>query len=198
MKRIGIFGGTFDPVHFGHFHLALSLFEKRKLDEVWWMPAQGNPLKTNLSASSSDRLAMLRLAIQDLAMFKVLDIELKRQAPSYTIESLQEIKKIYPSYQFHLLLGDDILPQLEEWKEVNELIRLAPPLIGARRFRDFPTLSLEENLIDILKRGWTEIPIIEISATDIRRRLQEKEFCGHLLPLKVLDYIASHHLYSFA
>lgn len=197
--HIGILGGTFDPVHFGHLHLAISCLEARDLSEVWWVPTQQNPLKGDFHASALDRLAMVKLAIQDIPEFQVLDIEALKQGPCYTIDTIRTLKAMRPQAEFHLILGDDALSRFHEWKDPLEVIDLAPPIIGARISKTFPEgLPFSKEIIKVLKHGWTPIPLIEISATEIRKRLKEKLFCGHLIPAKVLDYIEQNGLYFFA
>lgn len=183
MKQIGVYGGTFDPVHFGHIQLAISLFEQGGLDEIFWIPANINPLKSDSPVSADHRLQMLKIALEMLPFFKILDIELKREGPSYTIDTLRLLKKEYPDAKLRLILGDDTLKKFSQWKDPEEIVRLAPPLIGAR--------FLEETHFQKIRT-----PLFEISATDIRDRLSRGLYCGHLVPAKVLDYIASNRLYS--
>lgn len=183
--KIGIFGGTFDPIHFGHIQLALSLFEQAGLDKIFWIPAKINPLKTENPVLPNHRLQMLKLALEDLPSFKILDIEIHREGPSYTIDTLQLLKKEYPQTTFRLILGEDTLPQFPKWKSPEEIVKIAPPLVGTR--------SLEEIQCPFQK---IMTPFLEISATDIRARLSKHLYCGHLLPAKVLDYITLHGLYS--
>lgn len=198
-RRVGVLGGSFDPVHFGHLHLAIALFEGHGLDEVWWIPVQKSPLKSSPIASSSHRAKMVRLAIEEIPSFKLLEIELVREGPSFTVDTLRQLKAEHSDIQFHLLLGDDVLSHFDRWKEPCEIVELAPPLIGARQSAAFPApSSLDKKLIEALRLGWTPVPLVEISATDVRRRLREGLFCGHLVPAKVLDYIHSYRLYSSA
>lgn len=196
-KQIGILGGTFDPVHHGHLHLAIQMLEIHNLSEVWWIPAQINPLKGNPLTPAQHRLEMLKLALADIPQFKILEEELKREGPSYTIDTLRELKKtIAQDCKLHLILGDDALANFTQWKEPGEIVRLAPPLIGARNSARFPeTLEMPKELREVLMHGWTAIPLMEISATDIRKRLKMRRFCEHLLPVKVLDYISRFGLY---
>lgn len=195
--RVGIFGGTFDPLHWGHFHLAISLLEKHNLDQVWWIPVQINPFKESQPVSAKDRLAMLKLGLEGISAFKVMDLEMNRPGPSYTIDTLRELHRAHPEVSFYLLLGDDALAHFDRWKDPEEIIDLAPPLIGARQYLNFPSfLSLPQKVLNALEEGWTPLPLMEISATNIRKRLKEKLFCAHLAPAKVLDYIAQHRLYS--
>lgn len=196
LMHVGILGGSFDPVHFGHLHLAISLFEKHQLDEVWWIPVRQSPLKPSPLATAEHRLEMLSLALQEISAFKIVQIEIEREGPSFTVETLRTLRGANPEVQFSLFLGDDALYHFNRWKDPEEIIQLAPPLIGARHSPHFPQLTLDKELIQALQKGWTAIPLIEISATDVRKRLKDKLFCGHLVPAKVLDYIHTHRLYS--
>lgn len=168
-KTVGFFGGSFDPIHFGHIFLAIELMEAHKLDEILFCPAFCSPFKTAAppSASPDHRLAMLQLAL-DLPQFKVTPVELKKQGPSYTIDTIRALQT--EEVRFRLLLSEEAAAHLNQWKETEELVRLAPPLIGQR-----------------------EVPI---SSTEIRARLKKKLYCGHLIPAKALEYILSHHLYA--
>ena len=190
----GFLGGTFDPPHFGHLHLAIELMERCKLVEVWFCPAQANPLKTKPVATIEQRLQMLQLAVEDNPQLRVIDLEAHRPGPSYTIDTIRALHAIETHRQFHLLLGDDALKTFWQWKDANELARLAPPFIGIRsRLPVAPEGS--SSLIELLCKGEVSIPVMEISATEIRRRLKARQPCSHLVPGKVLDFIATHQLY---
>lgn len=191
-KQIGLLGGTFDPIHFGHIHLALQLKEIHHLDEVLICPAFCSPFKEGHPpvASPAHRLIMSGLAIEGISGFRLLSTEIERQGPSYAIDTVRSL--LQEERQIRLLLSEETASQLEGWKEYRELLRLAPPLIGLRSHRppSFPP-SLQETL----QKGWTSTPVIEISSTEVRRRLAKKMYCGHLVPAKALDYIFAHHLY---
>jgi nicotinate-nucleotide adenylyltransferase len=164
--KVGFFGGSFDPIHFGHIALAVQLMETHKLDEILFCPAFCSPFKLESPpvASPKQRLAMLKLALE-LPQFKICSLEIDRGGPSYTIDTIRElgIKGL------HLLLSDEAAAHLGKWKESEELVRLAPPLIGPRK--------------------------IEISSTEIRNRLKKNLYCGHLVPAIVLDFIHKERIY---
>lgn len=188
-KRIGLLGGSFDPVHLGHLNLAINLKESCTLDEVLFVPAGLSPFKqqTPPFAAPHHRLEMLRLAIEEIEGFHLLDWELRELGPSYTIDTVRRLSED-THLELHLLLGDDHLSTFHLWKEVEELAKLAPPLIGTR-----------EGGTDIEIPGAQKmrIPIFDISSTIVRSRLAERKYCGHLVPLVVLNYIKQHSLYFF-
>ncbi len=188
-KKIGILGGSFDPVHLGHLNLAVNIMEVCQLDEVLFVPASVSPFKENAppKASAHHRKQMLSLAIEPVGQFRLLDWELLSKGPSFTIDTVRKLCSDASS-EFHLLLGDDQLENFALWKEAGELLRLAPPLIGTR---DRVPGGLQEKF-----SNQVTIPRFEISSTEIRKRLSEKKFCGHLVPATVIEYIQEHHLYS--
>lgn len=200
-KKIGIFGGSFDPIHLGHVNLATEILEARHLDEIWFCPAAINPHKEQgSSANAGHRLNMINLAIADTPFFKILTAELDRQGPSYTVDTLRALiesqhNQIDPDH-FFLIIGDDAVQSFHRWHQAKEIVRLVPLLIGQRSPSiDLENLKGEPTIIEAIKKGMTPTRIMEISSTEIRDRLSKKMYCGHLLQAKVLDYILSHHLY---
>lgn len=186
MRRIGLLGGSFDPIHFGHLNLALQLLESKQLTQVLFCPASLSPFKKRAPpcAAKEHRLHMVQLAIAPIAGFALLDWEVHRSEACYTIDTVRRlVKEAQEETQFHLLLGEDAFRQLHAWKESEALVQLAPPLVGARS----SSTTLQEQMVPI--------HALDISSTDIRERLQKHLYCGHLVPAKVLDYIFLHRLY---
>ena len=197
MKRIGLLGGSFDPIHLGHLNLAFELMEKRELDQVWFIPAQINPLKKNQPPCPFDhRASMVQLAISEIPQFKLIASERERPPPSYMIDTLHALiaKEICEPfrYQFHLLLGQDALTDFFRWKAPEEIVRLAPPFIGSRS----TCRPLDESFHAFICEGMTPIRLFDISATVVRERLAQKLYCGHLVSRPVLEYINRHQLYT--
>lgn len=193
-KTIGFFGGTFDPIHFGHINLAIQLLEIHHLDEVLFCPAYCSPFKTRAmpSASPQHRLEMVRLALVGIPHFRISTYEIDRKDPSFTIDTLRKIKgEERGEIQFRLLLSEEAASHLDHWKDYQDLIRLAPPLIGTRS-----RTGLKGHLPDFLSSGFTQTKIFEISSTDIRARLKMGLYSGHLLPENVLGYIKANGLYN--
>lgn len=193
---IGVFGGTFNPIHFGHLQLALELFERCGLHEVWFCPARINPLRLDQALVACDhRLKMVELAIADIPNFKVLDVECRREGPSYTIDTLRWLAARHQQ-QWRLLLGSDSLESFSRWREPEAVVRLAPPLVAPRsRLARLDNLQGSSEVVNALEAGWNPMPVMEISSTWVRERLRQKRYCGHLVPAKVLDYISQYRLY---
>lgn len=193
-KSIGFFGGTFDPIHFGHINLALQMLEVHGLEKILFCPVFCSPFKKDQppAASPSHRLALLELALEDIPGFAVSRIEIDRGGISYTIDSLRTLiaEGKVGGGGLRLILSDDSAAHFDRWKESEEILRLAPPLVGIRG--GGPKIPLSESL----RKGFTPMRAMEISSTEIRERLKKKLYCGHLVPRKALDYIYSHHLYS--
>lgn len=182
-KKVGIFGGTFDPIHNGHLHLALSIQEMAQLDEVIFVPALLSPFKEDRQpkASAEQRLAMLQFAIAPIPQFSIFAGELSLPAPSYTIRTIETLSK-QSLGTLHLILSDETFRGFPSWNEPDRIVELAPLLIG--------TSDSNTNI------GWFQIPRLEISSTLVRSRLKEKLYCGHLVPAPVLNYIFTKKLYA--
>ncbi len=199
--KIGLYGGTFNPFHFGHLNLAIELKEKHNLDQVLVIPAWKNPLRTSEELISSEhRLKMAKLAIEGIGGFQVLDWEANRQEPSYTIETLSFLQEKDLQNGNHnsyfLVVGADAIENFMNWKDPKKIIEIAPLLIGQRSAEAVsPPKNAPEWLKSSIQEGVTPIKIFEISGTEIRARLKKNLYCGHLVPQKVLDYIKHNHLY---
>ena len=197
-RRIGLFGGSFDPVHFGHLNIALQLKELAQLDEVLFCPAFVSPFKLEEAplATGDQRLEMCKLALDGIDGCSVCDIEINRGGTSYAIDTVKALGR-----GVHLMLAEDSLPRLHLWKEAEELLRLAPPVIGSRH----PSLGgynpevFSEDVQKLIENGRYKTRVMEISSTDIRKKLAEGgHYLGHIMPRKVIDYIHQFKLYSEA
>ncbi len=199
--QVGVFGGTFDPPHWGHINLALSLMEAHQLQEVWFLPTSTNPHKKDrLHTSADHRLHMTELAVENVPNFFVRDVECQRGGISYTVDTLQELvdqeqQRPQPR-QLRLLLGADAAHSLGQWRNPLKILQLAPPLIGHRPGTPIADIEkLPNELKSAILAGSTAIPIMDVSATRVRERLKNGLYCGHLVPAKILDYIEVHRLY---
>lgn len=200
-RKIGILGGTFDPIHCGHLNIAFELMEKRKLDQVWFVPAKLNPFKVERPPTLLEhRLNMVRLALQDIPQFFLKELESERPSPSYTIHTLrdlvaQEAHNPTPD-QFYLLLGEDSIPGFVHWHLPEEIVKIVPLLIASRS--GFKQNSLEGFSLAIreaIEAGLTETALMDVSGSWIRERLSQNLYCGHFLSPLVLDYIRANRLY---
>lgn len=199
MKKVAIFGGTFDPIHLGHINVAISLKDHFSLDHVLFVPACVNPHKRHAKmASCLDRAKMVKLAIKDLPWASLEMCELNRAPPSYMIDTILELKKKrkWQNCQFYLLMGQDVLPNLHLWKDYELLFEQARPLVA---IRSCDSVSLDEKLSKsaskIVQDGMVKTPIFDISASDIRCRIKKGLYVGHLLPHLVHQYINKLSLY---
>lgn len=201
MQKIGFFGGSFDPIHFGHLKLATSLASMHGLEEVWFCPARVSPHKQDDPPTSViHRLNMLELAVRDVPGFFLMDIEAKKEGPSYTIDTIRELVKReeghIPERKIYLMLSDEALPGFFKWKDPEEIIKLVPLLIGSRFcLRDCPQFKGSQSILKAIEEGWSPTDVIEISSTEIRERLKLREDCTQFVPKKVLDYIYENNLY---
>lgn len=192
-KRVGFFGGSFDPVHLGHVNLAISILEQEIVDQILFCPTHVSPLKKERPplASGRDRLNMLQLALEDIPGCDPYNKEISRPPPSYTIDSIRELKG-----QIRLIVGEDTAYGFGRWKQIDCLLDLAPPIIGTRHgFNKEKLNRLPEKIKVKVEEGLLKIPGMDISSTQIRDRLKKRVYCGHLLQGKVLDYIHQNTIY---
>lgn len=190
IKNCALFGGTFDPFHNGHLHLIKSLLASRKFDHLIVIPA-GDPYQKSGSAPASDRLAMAKLALEDEAV-TISDCEIRRAGPSYAIDTVKEIKELIPADQYTWVIGSDAFAGLTSWERFEELIGMVDFLVVVRPgASDLPLTSGAR--FELL-----EIGALDISATELRSRLNRGEDVGAYLPAGVLSYIKEKHLYGAA
>lgn len=194
MKKIGLFGGSFDPIHLGHVNLALQLCEVHRLDEVLFCPAFQSPNKPLPMASPEHRKKMTELAIRDVPGFRFCNLELKREGISYTIDTLRALQKRCRDHaEIYLLLSEDSFHSFHLWKNPEEIVQRAHLLIGSRNH--FQIKNGSSPFEQVFRDGWTETKLFDISSTDIRDRLKKNLYCGHLMDAKVVRYIQKHQLY---
>jgi nicotinate-nucleotide adenylyltransferase len=193
---IGFLGGSFDPIHLGHINLAIQLLEMCRLDSVLFCPAKINPHKNTFPVPEQHRLSMIKLAIEDIPQFRWTDMEIRRGSPSYTFDTIKELKEANPEKEFSLLLGEDSVPKFHTWHRADEIIDLVPLIVGLRSSSSYMIDQNNAKIAAAIQKGIVKTHIMEISSTEIRDRLGKKMYCGHLLPAKVMDYIHTNDLYS--
>lgn len=194
--RIGILGGTFDPPHNGHIYLGMNFARALALDRVLTVPAAVPPHKPGRKISSdADRLEMCRLAFDD-PVFTVTDLELRREGKSYTVDTLTQLKTEYPDDELYLLIGSDMLLYFDRWYRWRE-IKAMCTLCSFSRSDDEGFERLREYADGTLGGGviLLDQPPMEISSTEIRRRVSAGEDYDDLLPGPVAEYIRAHGLY---
>jgi nicotinate-nucleotide adenylyltransferase len=199
--RVGVFGGTFDPVHSGHLLLAEQCREQARLDEVWFVPALHPPQK-DVSAVTrfEQRVEMLALALAGNAAFRIDELEKERSGPSYTVDTLAELRRRHPDHEFFLLVGSDTLSDLPHWHEPSRVLELAGLLVMARP--DNPVLSAEQLRARLhlpdgvpVRPEVIQTPAIDISSRDLRRRAAAGRSLRYFLPRAVECYIQEKRLY---
>ena len=189
-RSIGVFGGSYDPVHNGHIRAAELVQKALELDLVLFVPAAVQWQKSS-TTSSADRLAMLRLAIAGHPGFEVSDADIVRGGNTYTIDTLQDLQAHHTGDKLFFILGSDALAGIESWKNADEVLNLAQFVVVSR-----PGTAIT---IPDLARGrvWSlEIPALDISSTEFREKFGLGTDYEALLPVRVLTYIREHNLYS--
>jgi nicotinate-nucleotide adenylyltransferase len=186
--RIGILGGTFNPIHIGHLILAEEARERLGLGKVIFVPTYLPPHKDNSDiAPCQHRLTMIKLATSGNKYFSVSDIEIKRNGLSYTIDTLREFENLYPKDELYFIIGSDLLKYLDEWKDLNEIIKMVRFIVVTR-----PAYPLEK-----IPSYISTVPIraVDISAFEIRRCIKESRSFRYLVPEAVFKYIVKNKLY---
>lgn len=198
MERIGIFGGTFNPIHQGHVHLAKHYIQELKLDKLLVIPTKYPPHKMARDlVSGKDRLEMCRLAFGDCPQAQVSDMEIVRPGRSYTVDTIRQLRKDYPQAKLFLLVGGDMFRSFHRWYCFEEILQNCTLCTAARERNELQELArcrillsqYSENLMIL------DIPVLELSSTEIRSRLEKGENCSGLLLEAVLSYIREQKLY---
>ena len=197
MAKIGLYFGSFNPVHIGHIAIAGYMTEYEDLDQVWFVVSPHNPLKKKESLlADHHRLHMVQLAIGDNEMMKASDIEFKLPIPSYTIDTLTYLKEKYPKNEFCLVMGLDNLYTLHKWKNVNELIKEYSIYVYPRPDSLKPTAPLLDQILSTADINPVKAPLMEISGTFIRNGVKNGKDMSYFLPAAVWKYIKEMHFYE--
>lgn len=201
MKALGIYGGSFDPIHLGHLLLAEAAREELALDKVFFVPAAQSPMKNHRPyISDTDRLELIKLAIKENPSFTFSEVELKRKPPSYTVDTLRFFHQAYPDYELFLLMGQDSLNTLTGWRQFTQLFSLATLAVGVRP--GYPLQVPAE--LEAYRRPSAQSkgivffhnPEIAISSSAIRERLRLGKSVRYWLEPQVLKYILANNLYT--
>jgi nicotinate-nucleotide adenylyltransferase len=222
MKHLGIFGGTFNPIHFGHLRVAVDVLEKFELDTIIFIPSAQPPHKSYSNiANAFDRLKMTQLAIHSYPLFECSNIETKRQGVSYTIETIQEMRILHPgNVQFYYLIGIDAFFAIHTWKSFEKLFDIIPFIVMSRpEISNHSMLANNTNLIDYIQQTisreyqhseqnkrmihpskqpvyYCQVTALDISSSKIRTYLKKGQSIQYLLPDYVHKYIIENKIYQ--
>ncbi len=186
-KHIALMLGSYNPIHIGHLHIAVRSYETNIFDEIWLIVSPANPHKDKLSlASENHRLAMVNLAVQSHSYpIMSCDIEFYLPQPSYTVNTLRALERKYPQFTFSIVLGADNLERLQEWKNIDNILEKYKIYIYNRNGNE------QKKLPDNIK--YLDMPLLDISSTEIRNRIQRSKPIDYFVTKEVKDYI--HQLY---
>ena len=197
--RLGILGGTFDPVHRGHLALARAARDELSLDKVLFLPAGQPWRKAGLKIGSNEhRLAMLGRALEGEAAFRVVRLELERPGPSYTADTLEALRDDRPEDELFFLMGEDALMDLPNWARPQRILELAMLVVARREDSSAEALEEAERRLPGLGERvvWLKMPVVAVSATEIRERVRGGQPIADLAPATVEEYIRERGLYS--
>jgi len=197
-KKIGIMGGTFDPIHYGHLMIANEVLDKYSMEKIIFVPSGNPPHKENTSACALDRFFMTNIAVLSNDKFIVSDIEIKSSEKSYTINTVKKLKAKYEDAELYFITGTDAILELPKWYDTENLLTLCK-FIAVNR-SGYSTAEIEVKINEIIEKyhGQIEIlkvPMLEISSTNIRQRIKLSRSSKYLLPEMVEEYIIKNNLY---
>lgn len=182
--RVALFFGSFNPIHIGHLILANYIIEHTDVDELWFVVSPQNPLKVKKSLLHDyDRYDMVEMAIKNYPKMRVTDVEFAMPRPSYTIDTLTYLHERFPEYSFSIIMGEDNLANFPKWKNYETLVKNHQIIVYPRIFEQQEKIFSHENIQKI------NAPIIELSATEIRKMIKENKNVRPMLPPEVFDYI---------
>jgi nicotinate-nucleotide adenylyltransferase len=188
--RVGLLGGTFNPIHYGHLVLAEEARELLRLDEVWFMPVAEPPLKDEPElAPAQDRLRMVALAVADQPQFRASDLEIQRGGKSYTVDTLRALRQQHgEGVAWYFIVGADAAEQFASWRGIDDVLKLCRFVVARRPGYQRQIVLPGVDMIDI--------PLLNISATDIRQRLAQQRSIRFLVPEAVRRYLMDQALYQ--
>ena len=199
--RIGIYGGSFDPIHVGHLWVAEAALEGLQLSEIRWIPTATSPLKRGGTvASDQDRLQMLRLAVSGFPEHVIDDREIRRGDVSYTLDTVEEIQRESPEAEIVMVIGSDSLALLPKWHRPKRLLELVIPAVVQRGGDDPIEFSVLETFVDgprlnVIRSHVIKMPVIELSSSDLRSRISDGKSIRFRVPRAVESFIEASGLY---
>lgn len=193
-KKVGLFFGSFNPIHIGHLILANYILENSDMNELWFVVSPHNPLKDKKSLlKDHNRLEMVNLAIQNYPKMRASDVEFSLPKPSYTIDTLTYLQEKYPQYSYSLIMGEDNLGSFRKWKNYEKLAQNYQIIVYPRIFNKEKN---KDNYFTHPNISTVAAPIIELSATEIRTMLREGKNVRPMLPPEVFDYLEGSNFYQ--
>jgi len=200
MKKIGIMGGTFNPIHIGHLILADRAKDDYGLDEIWMIPTGCSYMKKDITIlSGEERFNMITLAIANRAWMKCLDIEIKRAGYTYSYETLEQLKATYPNYDFHFIFGADCLFSIEKWKYPERIFHACKIIAAFRNDSSIDEMQHKKQELEDkfgAKIDLFPFPRLEISSTELRERIRMGKSVNYFIPEQVISYIAEKGFYT--
>ncbi|WP_068472507.1 nicotinate (nicotinamide) nucleotide adenylyltransferase [Saccharicrinis aurantiacus] len=191
MNNIGLFFGSFNPVHIGHLALANYIVENSNLNEIWFVVSPQNPFKkSNDLIDTKHRITMLELCVNNYSKFKVSAIEQELPSPSYSYVTLRELRKLHPANNFSIIMGSDNLELLMKWKNIDEIIKNHKIIVYPRP--GYPIINHD----DVPNLDIVEAPVFNIDSTRIRKGILEGKNYSFLVPINAYSYITKNNLYS--
>lgn len=187
MKKIGILGGTFNPPHIGHLIIAEQVRDQLNLNEVWFIPTYLSPHKEKTAVTVEQRIKMLEKSIASNKDFSINLIEIERKGRSYTIDTIKALREKYPMKRFYFIIGADMVEYLPKWKDIDQLIDLVT-FVAVKR--------LNYELASPYPIKVVDIPLLEVSSTNIRSKVKQKQSIKYLVADSVREYIERNRLYE--
>ncbi|MDE0918070.1 MAG: nicotinate (nicotinamide) nucleotide adenylyltransferase [Flavobacteriales bacterium] len=194
--KVGLYFGSFNPIHLGHLIIANHMLIRTDLDEIWVVVTPSSPFKLHTEMiAEQHRLQMVKLAVSENPSIFASDVEFNLDRPSYTVDTLRFLREKFPQNDFSVILGEDNYQNLHKWKNYSEIIDRHRLLIYPRRL-DASPVSREDNIASNKAVLYTKAPMIEISSTYIREAILNQQDVQYLLPDSVISYIGNNHLYE--
>lgn len=198
MKRIALYGGSFDPIHIGHLITAINVVENLDIDKLIFIPSNITPLKsTPLKAGNIYRYNMIKLSIEDNPKFEVSNYEINKQDISYTYHTVSYFRKMYPDSELYFIVGTDRVKDLHKWYEIKSLSKIVTFIFVARDDESLEKIVSNNEFYKNINYKILKLPIIELSSTEIREKIRDNKNISYILTPECVKYIKEMNLYEF-